>query len=181
MGEHTNLSEVTFRLSRRRSSVPRARALLLAMLGVWEIDQEVVETAELVLSELVTNALRVPVPNGSITEAKIRNGSITPGKLAAGAVTAPGIADSAVSGAQVANGSLSAADLGRFWGRFRSTIGPILLGIYGLWSGPTLVVAVALIWSAHCGFDRLLGYGLKYPSAFQDTHLGRIGKAAEPK
>jgi hypothetical protein len=57
-----------------------------------------------------------------------------------------------------------------------STVGPILLGLYGLWVGPPLVLAVSLIWAAHCGFDRLLGYGLKYPSAFQDTHLGRIGK-----
>jgi len=60
-----------------------------------------------------------------------------------------------------------------------STVGPILLGLYGLWFGPAVVIAVALIWAAHCGFDRLLGYGLKYPSAFQDTHLGRIGKPAE--
>jgi hypothetical protein len=29
---------------------------------------------------------------------------------------------------------------------------------------------------AHTGIDRLLGYGLKYPTAFQDTHLGRIGR-----
>lgn len=35
-----------------------------------------------------------------------------------------------------------------------------------------------LIWIAHIGFDRLLGYGLKYPSAFSDTHLGRIGRSA---
>lgn len=34
----------------------------------------------------------------------------------------------------------------------------------------------ALIWFAHIGFDRALGYGLKYASAFTDTHLGRIGK-----
>lgn len=60
-----------------------------------------------------------------------------------------------------------------------STVGPVLLGLYGLAVGPPLVLAVALIWAAHCGFDRLLGYGLKYPSAFRDTHLGRIGKAAE--
>ena len=72
-------------------------------------------------------------PNGSITEAKIRNGAVTPGKLAARAVTTPAIADSAVTGGQVANGSLSAADLGRFWGRFRSTIGPIPIG--KCWSG----------------------------------------------
>jgi hypothetical protein len=35
---------------------------------------------------------------------------------------------------------------------------------------------MALIWFAHIGFDRTLGYGLKYPSAFQDTHMGRLGK-----
>ena len=33
---------------------------------------------------------------------------------------------------------------------------------------------VALIWMAHIGFDRLLGYGLKYSTAFRDTHLGRL-------
>ena len=33
-----------------------------------------------------------------------------------------------------------------------------------------------LIWLAHIGFDRALGYGLKHPSAFQHTHLGLIGK-----
>lgn len=32
------------------------------------------------------------------------------------------------------------------------------------------------IWTAHIGFDRLLGYGLKYPNAFRATHLGWIGK-----
>jgi hypothetical protein len=29
---------------------------------------------------------------------------------------------------------------------------------------------------AHVGMDRTLGYGLKLPSGFQDTHLGRIGR-----
>jgi hypothetical protein len=28
----------------------------------------------------------------------------------------------------------------------------------------------------HSSLDRVLGYGLKYPDAFQNTHLGRIGK-----
>ncbi len=36
------------------------------------------------------------------------------------------------------------------------------------------VISLCLIWLAHIGFDRLLGYGLKYPSAFKDTHLGRV-------
>lgn len=55
-------NEVTFRLPRRRSSVPRARAVLHVVLGDWAADQEIADNAELVLSELVTNALRVRVP-----------------------------------------------------------------------------------------------------------------------
>ena len=42
-------------------------------------------------------------------------------------------------------------------------------------------LAPALIWAAHIGFDRALGYGLKYPTAFSDTHLGRIGPGAHPR
>ncbi|HET7038923.1 MAG TPA: DUF4260 domain-containing protein [Gemmatimonadales bacterium] len=35
-----------------------------------------------------------------------------------------------------------------------------------------------LVWTAHIGFDRMLGLGLKYPTAFRDTHLsGRRGLA----
>jgi hypothetical protein len=40
----------------------------------------------------------------------------------------------------------------------------------------TTLTAVGLLWLCHAGFDRMLGYGLKLPSGFQDTHLGRIGK-----
>ncbi len=36
----------------------------------------------------------------------------------------------------------------------------------------------AVIWFAHLGFDRLLGYGLKYPTTFGDTHLGMSGRRA---
>lgn len=32
----------------------------------------------------------------------------------------------------------------------------------------------ALIWTAHIGFDRMLGFGLKYPTRFQDTHLQHV-------
>jgi hypothetical protein len=52
-----------------------------------------------------------------------------------------------------------------------------LLGI-GLALGVPLAVALATIWLAHIGFDRILGYGLKYPDGFAVTHLGRIGRAA---
>lgn len=34
--------------------------------------------------------------------------------------------------------------------------------------------AIALIWTAHIAVDRLLGYGLKYPTFFKDTHLQHI-------
>jgi hypothetical protein len=37
-----------------------------------------------------------------------------------------------------------------------------------------LAPAIALIWTAHIAFDRLLGYGLKYPTHFKDTHLRHI-------
>jgi hypothetical protein len=33
---------------------------------------------------------------------------------------------------------------------------------------------IGLIWFAHIGMDRMLGYGLKYPTAFKDTHLQRV-------
>lgn len=36
----------------------------------------------------------------------------------------------------------------------------------------TATIAVGLIWVAHIGFDRLVGYGLKYSDAFHHTHLG---------
>lgn len=36
-------------------------------------------------------------------------------------------------------------------------------------------LAFSLIWLAHIGFDRVLGYGLKYPTSFKDTHLQHVG------
>lgn len=32
----------------------------------------------------------------------------------------------------------------------------------------------ALIWIAHIGFDRMPGFGLKYPTRFKDTHLQHV-------
>jgi Domain of unknown function (DUF4260) len=45
------------------------------------------------------------------------------------------------------------------------------------WLGSPPVALVGAILVAHTGMDRTLGYGLKYPTAFADTHLGRIGRA----
>jgi hypothetical protein len=58
-----------------------------------------------------------------------------------------------------------------------SYLGPAVVGAFGVALSSPIAVQVALIWVAHVGFDRALGYGLKYPTAFGDTHLGRIGKA----
>ncbi|MFI8433679.1 ATP-binding protein [Streptomyces sp. NPDC079020] len=64
-------NEVTFRLSRCHSSVPRARAVLRAKLGEWRAGQAAAADGELVLSELVTNALRVPVPGDRLVGVRI--------------------------------------------------------------------------------------------------------------
>jgi hypothetical protein len=53
---------------------------------------------------------------------------------------------------------------------------PLAAGAAGYAASIPTAVALALIWLAHIGMDRMLGYGLKYESAFTDTHLGRIGK-----
>lgn len=53
-------------------------------------------------------------------------------------------------------------------------VGPIALGVVGVVGGYGTVVQVALIWLVHIGVDRLLGYGLKYPTGFKDTHLQRV-------
>ncbi len=54
-------------------------------------------------------------------------------------------------------------------------ISPLVLGTVGVLADVPLAVLLALIWTAHIGFDRALGYGLKYATAFGDTHLGRLG------
>ena len=52
---------------------------------------------------------------------------------------------------------------------------PVALAAACLVNGEAgLPVQIALIWAAHIGVDRVLGYGLKYPTAFKDTHLGRV-------
>lgn len=50
------------------------------------------------------------------------------------------------------------------------------LALAGFWFASPIVAALGLIWIAHIGMDRMLGYGLKYASGFADTHLGRIGR-----
>jgi len=57
---------------------------------------------------------------------------------------------------------------------------PLLLASYGVLAGRSLAISLALIWTAHIGVDRLAGYGLKLPTGFRETHLGRIGREPAP-
>ena len=47
----------------------------------------------------------------------------------------------------------------------------------GLAIGSVTVAAIGAIFVAHSGMDRMAGYGLKLPSSFKHTHLGRIGRS----
>jgi hypothetical protein len=57
-----------------------------------------------------------------------------------------------------------------------STPIPAAIVAAGWWQDKSLVVALGLVWLAHIGLDRLIGYGLKYEDHFQHTHLGRLGR-----
>jgi hypothetical protein len=50
-------------------------------------------------------------------------------------------------------------------------LAPVFLGACLYLSGNHALLPYAIIWIAHIGFDRLLGFGLKYSRAFGDTHL----------
>jgi Domain of unknown function (DUF4260) len=51
---------------------------------------------------------------------------------------------------------------------------PVILATAGWLAGAELAMELGLIWIVHIGVDRALGYGLKYPTGFKDTHLQRV-------
>ena len=53
---------------------------------------------------------------------------------------------------------------------------PLGLLAWGWMLHAQVMMAVALIWIAHIGMDRMLGYGLKRASGFGDTHMGALGR-----
>jgi len=57
-----------------------------------------------------------------------------------------------------------------------SYLAPMALMVAGFGTASPLLLSIAMIWLAHIGIDRALGYGLKYPAGFSFTHLGRIGR-----
>jgi len=44
----------------------------------------------------------------------------------------------------------------------------------GMATGTMALLHVAAIWTGHIGMDRMLGFGLKDPTGFKDTHLQRV-------
>ena len=57
-----------------------------------------------------------------------------------------------------------------------ATILPFAVALVGFLSASDVALLVGLVWLAHIAADRALGYGLKHPTGFHDTHLGRIGR-----
>ena len=51
---------------------------------------------------------------------------------------------------------------------------PLMLVALAFITGWTFGIQLALIWLAHIGMDRAVGYGLKYTSSFKNTHLGKV-------
>jgi hypothetical protein len=54
-------------------------------------------------------------------------------------------------------------------------VGALLLA-WGIGMGIPILGALGALCLAHCGFDRMLGYGLKSPQGFRFTHLGVVGR-----
>jgi hypothetical protein len=55
-----------------------------------------------------------------------------------------------------------------------SYIGAIICLAVGFSVFNPLVTCAGIIWSAHIGLDRALGFGLKYSNGFGFTHLGLV-------
>jgi hypothetical protein len=56
-------------------------------------------------------------------------------------------------------------------------VGPAVLLLGYVLTSASWCAFAGLLWAFHIACDRALGYGLKFASSFQDTHLGRIGRS----
>jgi hypothetical protein len=77
-------------------------------------------------------------------------------------------------------GYLAGPKIGAFsYNLAHSYIGAIACLAIGILLPAQAVLCVGIIWCAHIGFDRALGYGLKYSTSFGHTHLGILGRFAD--
>src|SRR6516165_7405376 len=70
----------------------------------------------------------------------------------------------------LANARIGAA----FYNLAHTLVWPIALLLVSLALPAPELAPYGLIWLSHLGFDRMLGFGLKYPTNFRDTHLERV-------
>jgi uncharacterized protein DUF4260 len=76
-------------------------------------------------------------------------------------------------------GYLRGVRTGAAWYNLVHTLtGPIALIACALLAKATWALPYGLIWTSHIGLDRVLGFGLKYPTRFNDTHLQRMTATA---
>jgi hypothetical protein len=68
-----------------------------------------------------------------------------------------------------------------FYNAFHTYLAPATLALVGWGLALPMLLAPAMIWTAHIAVDRMVGYGLKYASAFGATHLGWRGKEPLPE
>lgn len=61
-----------------------------------------------------------------------------------------------------------------FYNTFHTYSLSIVVVMLGLGLSNQTLLAIGLILSAHIGMDRMVGFGLKYPTDFKDTHLNRV-------
>jgi hypothetical protein len=129
----------------------------------------------------------IPVPAAGMTSGAVRTWLRLEGLAAFGA----GLALFAATGSNwlllvpllllpdlSAAGYLAGPRVGAFTYNLAHTWAPglLVLGASVWLNVPTLELAAAVL-IAHVGMDRAVGYGLKLPGSFQETHLGRIGRA----
>ncbi|WP_164216057.1 DUF4260 domain-containing protein [Virgibacillus sp. YIM 98842] len=72
-------------------------------------------------------------------------------------------------------GYLANNSIGAFvYNIFHTYVLPLIFIAISLLFSIQVLLAIGLIWTAHIGLDRSVGYGLKYHTGFKDTHLQRI-------
>lgn len=77
-------------------------------------------------------------------------------------------------------GYLKSTELGAAtYNSLHTYLGPAVLGAVAWWGGSPVASHMVVIWAAHIGFDRVLGYGLKSPAGFRVTHLSQQDRAAD--
>lgn len=57
---------------------------------------------------------------------------------------------------------------------FHSYVLPLVLLAFSVSYNYGIGIQISLIWFSHIGMDRAIGFGLKYPTRFKDTHLGKV-------